>query len=171
MFLVLGLQRRESGSVERLHGTLRSLVSKMADSLTDEIPKLMERLGVTGQQLHNVKLGPGVVGRNSSIAWVAGVVMLAGVIGGVWLHSPLLVGGAILGGVLVGIGVPCLNVHFAKTNPAAAVLESAQFVQYHQLQLTASKGAAAFEGGAPVPAPAQLEGDAKSLPGEQERAE
>jgi len=63
----------------------------MADSLKDEVPKLMDRLGISGQQLQNVKLGPGVVGRNSSIAWVAGIVMLAGVIGGVWLHNPVLV--------------------------------------------------------------------------------
>jgi hypothetical protein len=128
----------------------------MSDSLKDEIPKLMDRLGISGNQLQNVKLGPGVVGRNSSIAWVGGVVMLAGVIGGVWLHSEILVGGALVGGLLVAVGVPCLNVYFAKTNPAAALLEGAQFVEFHQLQLTASKGARPTEGGPPVPPPQQL---------------
>ena len=134
----------------------------MPDSFKDEIPKLMDRLGISGHQLQNVKLGPGVVGRNSSIAWVGGVVMLAGVIAGTWLHSEVLVGASLVGGLLVAVGVPCLNVYFAKTNPAAALLEGAQFVEFHQLQLTASKGAPPREGGPPVPPPQQLRDGATS---------
>jgi hypothetical protein len=142
----------------------------MADSLKDEIPKLMDRLGISGNQLQNVKLGPGVVGRNSSIAWVGGVVMLAGVIGGVWLHNAMLVGGALVGGVLVAVGVPCLNVYFARTNPAAALLEGAQFVEFHQMQMSASKNTPVIVPGPSVPAPAQLsDGDRRSLSSSEEK--
>jgi hypothetical protein len=123
---------------------------------SDKVAELMKRLGVSGQQLQNVKLGPGVVGRNSSIAWVAGIVMLAGVICGGYLHSPTLVGVSLLGGVLVGLVVPWLNVSFAKTNPAAALLEGAHFVEFHQMQLTAAKGVPPVGGGPPVPPPPQL---------------
>jgi hypothetical protein len=122
----------------------------------DKVTELMKRLGVSGQQLQNVKLGPGVVGRNSSIAWVAGIVMLAGVICGGYLHSPTLVGASLFGGILVGLVVPCLNVSFAKKNPAAALLEGAHFVEFHHMQLTAAKGMPPVEGGPPVPPPPQL---------------
>lgn len=58
------------------------LQNDMSDSIKDKIPELMERLGISGHQLQNVKLGPGVVGRNSAIAWLLEIVMLAGVICG-----------------------------------------------------------------------------------------
>lgn len=120
--------------------------------------ELLKSLGIDGSRLQNVKLGPGVVGRNSSVAWVGGLVMLGGVVGGIWLHSVFLVAVSVVGGVLIGVGVPCLNVHFAKKNPAAALLEGAHFVEYHQIQLTASKGKPPGEGGPAGPPPKQLSG-------------
>src|SRR6266851_2372129 len=141
-----------------------------AESPKSGIPELMERLGISGRQFQNVKLGPGVVGRNSSIAWLGGIVMLAGVIGGGWLHSTVLVGASIAGGILIGLGVPCLNILFARMNPAAAILEGAEFIQYHQMQMTAAKGMPALVGGPPVPTPPELGGkDGKSLPASGEK--
>jgi hypothetical protein len=143
----------------------RIQMAESSESSKGGIPELMERLGVSGRQFQNVKLGPGVVGRNSSIAWVGGVVMLAGVIGGVWLHSTLLAGASIAGGILIGLGVPCLNILFARMNPAAAILEGAEFVQYHQMQMTAAKGMPILIGSPPIPTPLELGGrDSKSLP-------
>ncbi len=119
----------------------------------------MQKLGISGQQLQNVKLGPGVVGRNSSIAWALEVVMLAGVICGAIVHSPLLIGSSLVGAIVVALVIAILNVHFAKNNPAAAILEGAQFVEFHQMQMTASKGLPSPKTAEPpVPPSSQLSG-------------
>ncbi len=143
----------------------------MTGSVKDEVFEAMDRLGLSGRQLQDVKLGPGVVGRNSTVAWVVGIVMLAGVVGGTWLHSTILVGASIVGAVVVGLGVACLNVHFARTNPAAALLEGAQFVEYHHLQLTAARGMEPTPGGQPVPPPAQIAGAEKGALSERSESE
>jgi hypothetical protein len=123
----------------------------------DYVAELMERLGISGNQLQGVKLGPGVVGRNSTIAWALEIVMLAGVVSGAYLHSPTLVGLSLVGGILGGLGALFLNVSFAKQNPAAAILEGAHFVEYQQMQMTAARGVLSTGvPGPPVPPPQQL---------------
>jgi hypothetical protein len=124
----------------------------------DRLAELLKRLGISGHELQGARLGPGVVGRNSSIAWGVGVVMLAGVLCGGYLHSLVLAGASIFGGLIIGVVVPWFNVVFAKQNPAAALLEGAHFVEYHQMQMAAAKDAAPDEiAGPPVPAPRQLQ--------------
>ena len=91
--------------------------------LKDQVIELMERLGITGHQLQSVTLGPGVVGRNSSIAFALLVVMAAGVISGAFLHSELLVGLSVGGAIVGALLITCMNVHFGHKNPAAAILE------------------------------------------------
>ena len=132
----------------------------------DKVGQLMEKLGLSGRQLQGAKLGPGVVGRNSTIAWCLEIVMLAGVICGGYLHSQILAGGAIAGAILVALAVPLLNVLFAKQNPAAALLEGAQFVEYHHMQVTATKSSPQPELTGPgVPPPKELvQGQQNSLP-------
>jgi hypothetical protein len=131
-------------------------VVKISDSVKDQVADLMGQLGIDGQHLQNVKLGPGVVGRNSSIAWALEIVMLAGVICGAFLKSPLLVGLSLLGAVGVALAISFSNVRFGRENPAAALLEGAHFLQYHQMQLTAAKGEPPRPGGAPVQPPLEL---------------
>lgn len=141
-------------------------MSNEEDSTKDKVTQLMEKLGLSSRQLQGAKLGPGVVGRNSTIAWSLEIVMLAGVICGGYLHSAALVGGSIVGAILVGLAVPWLNVSFAKENPAAALLEGAEFVEYHHMQVTASKTSPGPQISGPgVPAPKELlEGKRNSLP-------
>lgn len=56
--------------------------------------------------------------------------------------------------------VVALNVYFARTNPAAALLEGAQFVQYQQLM--AAKGMPVIEPSPPIPAPSRLSAQNRS---------
>lgn len=114
-------------------------------SVKDQVIELMERLGISGHQLQSAKLGPGVVGRNSSIAWALEVVMLAGVICGGLLRQPLLVGIALIGAVVVALWIANLNVKFGKENPAAALLEGAHFLEFQQLQVAAAQGTKQIE--------------------------
>jgi hypothetical protein len=125
-------------------------------SIKDEIAEILERLGISGHQLQNVKLGPGVVGRNSSIAWALEIVMLVGVVCGAVLRSPILIGLSLSGAIIVALAIAALNVHFGKANPGAALLEGAHFLQYHEMQLTAVRGGPAVPGGPPVPPPHEL---------------
>jgi hypothetical protein len=90
----------------------------MPDSLKDQVIEVMERVGITGHQLQSITLGPGVVGRNSSIAFALLVVMAAGVISGAFLHSELLVGMSVGGAIVVSLVITCLNVHFGQKNAA-----------------------------------------------------
>jgi hypothetical protein len=141
----------------------------MPDEEKNKIAELMEMLGITGHQLQNVKLGPGVVGRNSSIAWALELVMLAGVICGASLHSIWLVGLSICGAVLVALGVVLANIYFGQKNPAAALLEGAHFLEFHHMQLTVAKGGSVVEIAEPPVPPPPLQvsgGQANQLPGE-----
>ncbi|MFZ0640647.1 MAG: hypothetical protein WA020_08390 [Candidatus Acidiferrales bacterium] len=136
----------------------------MGDQPKDRVSDLMQRLGISGRQLQNVKLGPGVVGRNSSIAWVFEVVMLAGVIASAVEHDTLMLGVSLGGSILVAVVISLSNVYFGNKNPAAALLEGAQFLEYHQMQM-AAKGVPVIESpGAPSPAPSKLQADESSEP-------
>jgi hypothetical protein len=107
-------------------------------SVKDDITDVLNR--VIGSQVQGVKLGPGVVGRNSSIAYALEFVMLAGVIAGIFLHSVWLVGISLCGAIVSGLWIARMNVTFGRENPAAAILEGAEFLQFHQLQAMAIKG-------------------------------
>jgi general stress protein CsbA len=131
-------------------------------ALKEDISEILSH--AIGSQMHGVKLGPGVVGRNSSIAWVLELVMLAGVISGGFLHSVWLVGISLLGAIVSGLLIAGMNVKFGKDDPAAALLEGAQFVQFHQLQATAVRGSPSTElpSETPIQPPAQLPGGEKN---------
>ena len=89
-------------------------------NLKEDIAEVIER--VAGSQLQKVQLGPGVVGRNSSIAWALELVMLAGVVVGGLLRSVPLVAIALIGGIVTALVIVLLNVSFGRDNPAAALL-------------------------------------------------
>ena len=125
-------------------------------SQSDRIADLLNRLGITGHQLKNAKLGPGVVGRNSSIAWAFEVVMLGGVIASTILHSIPMLGLSLAGAIVVAIVIVLSNVYFGNKNPAAALLEGAQFLEYQHMQM-AAKGVPVIESSAPpIPQPPTL---------------
>ena len=114
------------------------------------VSELMERLGISAQQLQNLKLGPGVVGRNSSIAWIFLIVMLAGVVASAIRDSKALLALSLGGAILVVVVIVVCNVYFGNKNPAAALLEGAQFVQYHQIMQMAAKGQETIEPSGPA---------------------
>lgn len=120
----------------------------------DYIAQLLKKLGLTGHQLHNVKLGPGVVGRNSSIAWAFELVMLVGVICATIMHSPWLLALSLGGAILVAVVIVVTNVYFGNKNPAAALLEGAEFLEYQQI--LAAKGRPVIAPTEPVEAPPLL---------------
>lgn len=91
-------------------------------STSDRVADLLNKLGISGQQLQNVKLGPGVVGRNTTIAWAFEIVMLAGVICSAVLHNALLLGISLSGAIVVALVIVVCNVYFGSKNPAAALL-------------------------------------------------
>lgn len=66
--------------------------------------------------------------------------MLAGVVSGAFLHSSVLVGISLVGAIVVALGIAYMNVKFGEENPAAALLEGSHFLQFHQMQATATKG-------------------------------
>jgi hypothetical protein len=131
--------------------------------IKEDVSEVLEH--VLGAQIQRVKLGPGVVGRNSSIAYALEFVMLAGVIAGIFLHSVWLVGISISGAIVTGLSITLMNVFFGKTNPAAALLEGAEFLQFHQMQATALRGdphIVELPFATPTQAPAQLAGSEKN---------
>ncbi len=134
--------------------------------IKEDITDVLNR--VIGSQIRGVKLGPGVVGRNSSIAWALEFVMLAGVFSGTFLHNIWLVGISLVGAIGAGLLIALMNVSFGKDNPAAALLEGAEFVQFHQMQATATKGDShpiELSSAPPTQAPAQLNaGENNQLP-------
>jgi hypothetical protein len=103
-------------------------------------------------RLQNVKLGPGVVGRNSSIVWAFMLVMLAGAIVSGIEHSTILLSLSLAGAILVALVALILNVYFGNKNPAAALLEGAHFVEYHQIEM-AAKGMPRIEPSSPPSLP------------------
>jgi hypothetical protein len=134
-------------------------------SKIEQAAEIMKTLGISGQQLQKINLGPGVVGRNSSIAWAFEIVAFAGVIGGIWLHSPYIVGLSVGGGILVGLAIAMGNIYFGNKNPGAAILEGGHFLVYqHLLQQMAARGEAVIESAPAVTAPPLLPAnDDKSL--------
>lgn len=127
----------------------------------DQIGELLRKIGVDTGQLQNAKLGPGVVGRNSSIAWACEVVMLAGVAGACFMKSIPLLAFCLIGAVVVALVISTLNVRFGNQNPAAALMEGAHFLKFQQLQM-AAKGIPVIEASEPgIPPEAN-----KQLPGE-----
>src|SRR5438876_10770728 len=83
-------------------------------SQLDRAAELMGKLGISGHQLQGAKLGPGVVGRNSSIAWAFMVVMLVGVICSAFLHSTVLMGLSLGGAIIVALAISLCNVYFGQ---------------------------------------------------------
>jgi hypothetical protein len=132
------------------------------DKTINRTAGLMKALGISGEQLQNAKLGPGVVGRNSVIAHTFLVVALAGVIASAYLHNNLLLGLSLCFGFMVALAIPILNAYFGNKNPAAALLEGAQFLQYHQFQM-ASQGKPEIEAKAPPELPPQTTGSNPKL--------
>ncbi len=94
----------------------------MAPKRTGPLAETMKRLGVSAEQMQNAKLGPGVVGRNSKLAFYFLTVALAGISGGTYVHSTLVVGISITFAFIVTLVIPILNVIFGHKNPAAAIL-------------------------------------------------
>ena len=86
--------------------------------------------------------------------------MLAGVVVGGLLRSVPLVAIALIGGIVTALVIVLLNVSFGRDNPAAALLEGAEFLEFHQMQMTAVKGSVAIvlPSGAPVEEPPKLTG-------------
>lgn len=106
-------------------------------------------------RLQNVKLGHGVVGRNSQIAWGGVGIAIVGLLASMVEHIVWLAGASIALAVGAVILIPCLNVYFGTKNPGAALLEGAELLTYQQVEL-ASKGMPAIQPSAPVPPPPQL---------------
>jgi hypothetical protein len=132
----------------------------MARNITDRLADTMKGLGISSEQIQNAKLGPGVVGRNSKIAYTFLMLAIAGVVGGSYIHSTVIMGISLIFGFIIAISIPILNVIFGNKNPAAAILEGSEFLQYHQIM--ASKGNPVIAPVLPVePKPRALdEGDA-----------
>jgi len=51
-----------------------------------------------------------------------------------------LVGLALFGAIVSGLLIAGMNIRFGKDDPAAALLEGAEFLQFHQMQAKATKG-------------------------------
>ncbi len=62
----------------------------MAENPIEDASGLLKALGISGEQLQNAKLGPGIVGRNTVIAWVFLIVMLVGILCSYGLHNNFL---------------------------------------------------------------------------------
>jgi hypothetical protein len=139
----------------------------MASNFTEQLADTMKRLGLSAEQIQNAKLGPGVVGRNSKIAFSFLMVALVGVIGGSAIHSTLIIGLSVTFAFIIALAIPILNVVFGHKNPAAAILEGSQFIQYQQIM--ASKDHPVIIPALPVEAkPKELEkGDSDEESGEQ----
>ncbi|HKW18262.1 MAG TPA: hypothetical protein VJO35_12210 [Terriglobales bacterium] len=103
-------------------------------------------------RLQNIKLGHGVVGRNSQIAWGGITLALAGLVVSAVDHVIWLAAASMALGAGAVILVPCLNVYFGNKNPGAALLEGAQLLTYQQMTL-ASKDVPAIQPSAPMPPP------------------
>lgn len=99
-----------------------------------------------------VKLGPGVVGRNTSIVWIFEFVMFAGVIAGIFERNTTVTVLSVAGAIVVAILGTVLNTYFAKQNPVAAVLEGAQFRKYYENQM-GSRDKPVIDVSSPVPPP------------------
>jgi len=131
----------------------------MAENPIEDASGLLKALGISGEQLQNAKLGPGIVGRNTVIAWVFLIVMLVGILCSYGLHNNFLLTLCLIFAFIVAVGVLLLNVYFGNKNPAAALLEGAQFLQYQQFKM-AARGRPVIEARSPAQsAPRSLTGD------------
>jgi hypothetical protein len=138
----------------------------MPDEKQTEVADLLSKAFGIGGRLQGVKLGPGVVGRNTSILWIFEVVMLAGIAVGAFQRNMTIVGISLAGaivGVLYGLS---LNTYFAMRNPAAALLEGSEFLQ-HELTKMGSKDKPIIDVTSTPTPPPSLPEDPKrdSLPG------
>ena len=121
-------------------------------------------LGTAGDIFQGVKLGPGVVGRNTSLNWACLVVLLAGVVAGVIEHKDTMIYQAIGGAIVIAIFGTSLNTYFGVQNPVAAVLEGAEFVKYYENKM-GSKNKPVIDVSPPIPPPELPEQDSPpSLP-------
>jgi hypothetical protein len=140
----------------------------MPEKSNDGLFDLFRRIGISGKQLQNAKLGPGVVGRNSKIGHTFLVVALVGVIGGSYIRNAPIIGISLVGGFLIALCIPLLNVIFGHKNPAAAILEGAQFLQYQQIEMAAKGRPAILSSTPPAPKPKELQGGNVDAGGGQE---
>jgi len=115
------------------HGIIHRTMPDQSNDIFARTQGLLKSLGISGEQIQNAKLGTGVVGRNSKIGYTFLSLALVGVAGAIYNHSPLLIGVIIGLAFIVTLTIPILNVVFGHKNPAAAILEGAEFLQYQQI--------------------------------------
>ena len=102
--------------------------------------------------VERIKLGPGVVGRNTSIACAVIAVAFVVAIGGAIMRNAYVLGGALLVATVVGLYIAQQNINFTKTNPLAALMEGAELLRAHELRM-ASKETPVIEVTDAVPNP------------------
>lgn len=137
----------------------------MANPFIDGIASLFKSLGLSSEQLQNIKLGPGVVGRNTRMGHTFLLVALAGVFGGVYIKSAMIIGISLIAAFLIAAGIPILNVIFGNKNPAAAILEGAEFLQYQQIEMAAKGIPAIVPTLPPETKPQELSGEVDKTTG------
>lgn len=103
--------------------------------LTPELQRRLESAGINTSALDRIRLARGVVGKASYVAGAA-VLGLAVVAWGLRNSTFLLVDGALIFSLFLAYLVGIL--WFANKHPGVALLEGAELLQWHQLEITAS---------------------------------
>ena len=99
------------------------------------VESLLRGAGFSSSGIDRIKLGNGVVGKMTSTQMGLYVVCFAGVCGGVYLNIPYMM--VAFGGValLSFLFSSIAGMWFAAKYPSVALLEGAELVKYHQIEM------------------------------------
>lgn len=86
--------------------------------------------------IEQIKYGSGVIGKTAPL--IGGLILLAVVAMGLLRSDPWLVTGIFAVTVAVVVGYFLHAFHYAKHNPASALLEGTHLIRYKELELAAS---------------------------------
>jgi hypothetical protein len=99
------------------------------------ISGVLKSVGLTG--LDKIRFGEGVVGKMTTSLMGLFVLCVAVVAAGTWMQTPLMIYIALGVGIVAFIFKAVASMFYAARNPSVALLEGAELVKYHQIDMAA----------------------------------
>ena len=101
------------------------------------IESVLKSVGLSSSSIERIKLGNGVVGKMTSSQMGLYVICFAGIGGGIWLENYTMILGFGAVAVVSFLFSSVASMWYATKYPGVALLEGAELVKYHQIEMAA----------------------------------